>query len=488
VPAASAVPDTAGAERLALASLTNRQRACVVLSAFESLNDGDIASLLRLKRAEAEQLTRDAAAQLRRAAGVPPDAPLLPLLNAAASRDAPSDLSARALSASRSGSRRGYAIAVAAVVATGAVIAGAVLIAPGSDGISTTSTVAANIERWGIPAEPPSPRRLPSLAEQPLESASMAYITQGVPIVVDAATGEPRTVLAGRPQPAWYDGNVGGVVTGLLRRGPPWTHAVLSPDGAWLLLVQATKGLNRPRATGELYLVRIATGEVIRVPGANPLARSQGEAGIAETVLAWAPGVGAFACVCDGRLGVFDLDKVTPKARLKWETSEEFTDVAWAQEGLMGRLLSGGWVSQTRGGSAVSRLGDAAAVAASISAPAVYLSVGVTSIYALGADTSPDGGHCVLWDAEFAAPIEVTPVPDRDGRLCTPVALQPGRSGVLLVLKPDQGSSESAPSYEPRPEPVPLDVVSVDPEGQSTVIGTLPPGATTASFAANLVG
>ena len=67
----------------------------------------------------------------------------------------------------------------------------------------------------------------------------MAYIAQGVPVVTDATTGEARTVLAGSPTPAWYDGNVNGVVTGLLRRGPPWTQAVLSPDGQWLLLVQA---------------------------------------------------------------------------------------------------------------------------------------------------------------------------------------------------------------------------------------------------------
>ena len=67
----------------------------------------------------------------------------------------------------------------------------------------------------------------------------MAYIAQGVPVVTDAATGDARTVLSGRPTPEWYDGNVDGVVTGLLRRGPPWTQAVLSPDGQWLLLVQA---------------------------------------------------------------------------------------------------------------------------------------------------------------------------------------------------------------------------------------------------------
>ncbi|MGB2840514.1 MAG: hypothetical protein WBC76_11855, partial [Actinomycetes bacterium] len=149
VPAASAVPDDASAGRHALASLTNRQRASIVLSAFESLNDGDVAALLRLKRDEVEPLTLDAAAQLRRAAGAPPDAPLLPLLNSAAVRDVPNDLTGRALAASRSGSRRGYAIAAGAVAAVSAVVAGALLVAPGSDGSAPASAVPANVDRWG---------------------------------------------------------------------------------------------------------------------------------------------------------------------------------------------------------------------------------------------------------------------------------------------------------------------------------------------------
>ena len=130
----------------------------------------------------------------------------------------------------------------------------------------------------------------------------MAYIADGVPVVTDAATGDARTVLAGRPQPEWYDGNVDGVVTGLLRRGPPWTQAVLSPDGEWLLLVQAPvllgleTGSSSPgdRAdstsigeslapTGDLYLVRISTGEVTPVSEADPVSDAQGVASVANT-------------------------------------------------------------------------------------------------------------------------------------------------------------------------------------------------------------
>ncbi len=97
----------------------------------------------------------------------------------------------------------------------------------------------------------------------------MAYVAGGVPVAIDAATGDARTVLAGQPQPAWYDGNVDGVVTGLLRRGPPWTQAVLSPDGEWLLLVQAQDSTERDADTGHMYLVRIDTGVVTPVPDAT---------------------------------------------------------------------------------------------------------------------------------------------------------------------------------------------------------------------------
>ena len=123
-------------------------------------------------------------------------------------------------------------------------------------------------------------------------------------------------------------------------------------------------------------------------------------------------------------------------------------------------------------------MGTADAAASSIDSPPVFLGVDVTSIYALGADTEPDGGRCVLWNADFTKPVEVTPVPERDGDLCTPLALQPGRTGVLLLLRPDR----------PRPQPLPLDVVAVAPSGASTVVATLPPGTSFASFAADLVG
>ena len=434
VPAPSAITDDAPAERAALASLTNRQRAALVLTAFDSLSNAEVAALLRMKGADSQRLTEGAAAQFRRSAGVTQDAPLLPLLNLAASRVVPTGLVPAALAASRSSGRRYLAIAAAAVAV---VAVAAMALLPSSGNEPEADPMAASIEQWGIPPEPPVARKLPSLVDEPIETASMAYISRGIPVVTDAVSGAARTVLSGRPIPEWYGL---GTVSGPPRRASPWTQAVLSPDGGWLLLVQGRRGPagvsdeDRPGATGELYLVRIATGEVTRLPDANPAAAPQGAYAIADTVLAWAPGGGAFACVCDRSVRVFDLEPTTPRTRMMSSTEPGFTDVAWGAEGLLGRRADGEWVLRTGGGINVGQLGRTDGLAASISTPPVYLTVGITSIYALGADSSPDGGHCVLWTADLSTPTEIAPLPEEDGKLCTPVALQPGRSGVLLVL------------------------------------------------------
>ena len=313
-----------------------------MLTAYESLTASEAGALLGLQASDADTALGSAAARFRQVAGVAPDAPLLPLLNAAASREVPPDLADQALAASRSGNRRLLVGAAIGVVAVLAVAAAVVTVLPDGDEDSTAEPASANIERWGIPSEPRIERRLPTLAEQPIEAASMAFVTEGRPYVTDAATGAVRNVLPDQPQPQWYDGEVNGVVTGLLRRGPPWSQAVLSPDGEWLLLVQATNGTVKPGATGALYLVRVDTGAVTPVPEARPVARPWGAAWIADSVLAWAPGGGAFACVCAGRLAVFDLEPTAPRARLTKVLPMRVTDVAWGGAGLIARRVDGG--------------------------------------------------------------------------------------------------------------------------------------------------
>ena len=90
----------------------------------------------------------------------PPDAPLLPLLNAAASRDVPTDLADRAIEASRSGNRRVLAVATIGAVAVVAVAAVVVAVLPEGGSDTSSDPAAANVERWGIPDEVPTARGL----------------------------------------------------------------------------------------------------------------------------------------------------------------------------------------------------------------------------------------------------------------------------------------------------------------------------------------
>jgi hypothetical protein len=157
--------------------------------------------------------------------------------------------------------------------------------------------------------------------------------------------------------------------------------------------------------------------------------------------------------VCSSKLSVFDLQPTAPRVVLTDATSTKATDVAWGADGLVVRQTDGEWLAVSAPSTAVQRLGSPDALAISLTTPTVYVSVAITSLYALGADTSPDGGRCVWWNEDFSTPVPVTPVPDR-----------------------------------PRPQPLPLDVVTVDTFGASTVIASLPPGTTFASFAATLAG
>ena len=110
--------------------------------------------------------------------------------------------------------------------------------------------------------------------------------------------------------------------------------------------------------------------------------------------------------------------------------------------------------------------------------PPQYLTATTGSTFSLAGDTKPDGARCVLWDANIANPVSVTPIPDRDGPFCTPVLVQPGRSAFVMVIR----------STLPRPQPASLDVVVVGMDGDSGRISVLPPGTGAASFAGDLVG
>ena len=130
VPPETALGEDSSSARQALAALTNRQRALVVLPGFDGLTSAEVAGLLRTSASDVQQDIDEAAARFRGAAGVAADAPLLALLNAAASREVPTDLADRAIEASRSGNRRVLAVAAIGLVALVALAAVVVAVLP----------------------------------------------------------------------------------------------------------------------------------------------------------------------------------------------------------------------------------------------------------------------------------------------------------------------------------------------------------------------
>jgi hypothetical protein len=208
----------------------------------------------------------------------------------------------------------------------------------------------------------------------------------------------------------------------------------------------------------------------------NPSADPTGTAGIAVTRLAWAPDSQSFAGACSGTLSVGLLD--ADRHVVVNHTAVRARSVAWGSPGLAVAEPGGGWWYVDQPTVASEALVYGAALGISLSDPVSYLEVSVLTIYALGADKKPDGGRCALWDSNFASPVTVLAAAERGGTLCTPITLQAGRDGFLLVL-PAKGPGEQAQ---------PLDIVVVHQDGSVSDAGSFPPGTTTASFAAELVG
>lgn len=463
--------ESEGESRRRLRSLTRRERAVLVMRVHEGLDVEDVAGLLRM-RPEAVDAVGERAVR-RVTAGMPEPAPR-EVLRDAARPDLPHDVAARALAASGSHRRRAALVGAVAVLTVGITAALLVRAEPAPE----ASAPDANLASWGLPAALPLAADLPDLGEAPVEVASAAYLVQGVPVVVDADTGRASTVFRDAPSPEWFDGDVGQDDPALLGRAGRWTDLALSPDGRLLLLVQT----RRPYFDGErslrVYLVDLTDGSLTGLRGLSPVNREPRFSRAEGAALAWAPDSEAFACACDGTLAVATLSDDRPGAVVT-PTSWPATDVAWGGVGVAAQDARGEWALIDEGGEL--RLGTLSfgdVLAMSATRPPQYLTATTGTIYSLAGDAKPDGARCVLWDADVSHPVPVTPIPDRDGVLCTPVAMQPGRSAFVIVIR----------STLPRPQPSALDVMMVDTDGASQRVSVLPPGTSAASFAGDLVG
>jgi hypothetical protein len=298
-------------------------------------------------------------------------------------------------------------------------------------------------------------------------------------VVTDAATGDARAVFGVQTGPEWWD-REGDRQTKLIRSR--WTQVALSPNGEWLLLVRSMSDvrLSSPASTradsGQLFLVQISTGATFQIDDLYPSPDATGPAGIAQVQLAWAPDSQSFACVSNGKLSTA---AVNPYGQVVLShTAIRARSVAWGSPGLAVSAPHGGWHYVDQPTVGYEELVYGVALGISLSEPVSYLEISLLTIYALGADKKPDGGHCTLWDANFSYPVSVLTAAERGGTLCTPITVQAGREDFILVL-PAKGPTSTAQ---------PLDIVVVHRDGSISEAGSFPPGTTAASFAAGLVG
>jgi hypothetical protein len=349
-----------------------------------------------------------------------------------------------------------------------------VVLSPWSN--DTDARGSATVNEWGVPKELPTADGLLTLGEAPIDAASTAYVVGGVPVVTDAATGSARLVFEGEATPEWFDDGEPGVTQVFMHA--QWSQAVLSPNGKWLVLVQSVNQRNGP-PTSHTFLVNLATASPTALREVSVQPTATGAAGIARTRVAWDPDSDGFACVCGRTLSIIGITEVDGEADIEVShTPIKAESVAGGLPGLAVRQDDRGWWIVNRPSANTETLTHDAALAMTSFDRVLFFTVSPLTIYALGADTRPDGGRCTLWDSTFSEPTGVEPFPDQDGALCTPVTVQSGRGGIVLVVRPSDATARRSP----------LDIVLVNEVGGTSHAGEFPVGTTVASVAAQLVG
>ena len=460
--------------RAALRALDTRQRLLLVLTAYEGLGVADAAHRLSISADSAASDRVTAEQSYREAIGAEPGTRTLMLLDAAASRDMPPELAERAASTPNSRRRSRTALIASAVVIALAIT---VVVEPWSDSTDAANT---NVNEWGIPLSLPDAQQLPTLVEQPVTAASTAYVVDGIPVVTEAASGEARLVFDRDPTPDWYDaGGPGRPITTNLLVDVSWSQAVLSPDGEWLVLVQALKGRDGD-TTSQTFLVHLPTATPTFVRELRTAPETVGPGRITRSRIAWDPRSEGFACVCGRTLTIVDVD-VDDDGEVNANVNHTPITADAIVGGLPGLAVHDrdrGWWIINRPSAAADTITNAQALAMTFYNRVLYLTADPTAIYAIGSDRDFDGGRCTLWDSTFSNPIAIEPFRETDGGLCTPMTMQSSRDGFALILR----------SNTPMTESDPVEIVMVDPDATTHSVGAFPPRTTTASLAAQLVG
>jgi hypothetical protein len=447
-------------------------RLALVLMTYDGVTAAEAAALLRLSPEDVARHRARGERTMRDLHGTEASTPLLSVLNAAASDETPPELAGRAASVRRQVRYRPL-VATLAVVAAAAVVLAA---APWSRDVSDADRTP-GVSALGMPTALSTAHNLATLAEEPIESASTAYVVGGVPIVTDAASGAGRLVFERDPGPEWLDDSVPGPPRSL-RRGQ-WTQSVLSPDGRWLVLVQALQEV-KGESSSQTFLVDLATATPLLLGDVATQPRARGPGGVALTRVAWSPESDGFACVCGRTLSIAKIHANGGDFTVSVDRTDIRADaVSGGLAGLAVRDPRRGWWIVNRPSAVRETLTHANALAMTYYNRVLFLTADAATFHSLGSDSDVDGGQCALWDAEFTDPIPIEPFPDRDAWLCTPMTMQSGRDGIVLVVKDFTRTERERGA---------VDAVYVRDGGGITELGRFPARTTAASIAAQLVG
>lgn len=387
----------------------------------------------------------------------------------AASTEVPADMAARAVDAARRRRSRRFVVSTSSITVAAAVLAFIVL-SPTDQRDATPRPG----EVASLPADLPSAQGLPPLTAESMDAASAAYIVDGEVVVIDAATGEGATVDFS---------TMGLTFVGVITRVADDASLALSPDGRFLAVVPG--GVRQVKGGYDIILmVDLQEGEIS--PQSAFYVGGGRDESPASSLLAWAPDGQSLACVCvaprwSERTQLYvirtsDLYSVDPALDGAEPYDITPSQISWGTDGLVAQLtdLDPEWRLVPVGGFFRANPGTWPPLE-SVSS----LAPGALRFSAVAMGHSDEGGFL--------------------GKL----SLGKGGDGPLWVVTED-GDDRTVESVPSRPwlgalgdsyfvvltdwkgDPYNGEVDRVDAEGE-TVLTTLPPGATTVSFAADLV-
>jgi len=387
------------------------------------------------------------------------------LFDTAAESNPPYDLGERAVAGARH--RRQRFVVAGAVLASVAMVLGVAVVS----GQLQTDASPRPTDVATLPDALPAADGLPNLEPGVVDAASAAYVVDGEVVVIDAATGG-GAVIDTLLDPAGYP------LTGSSPSLGVEGEIALSPNGRYLWV--STGPISDGDGAGQewMWLIDVATADV-GLQESLELASAAQNSTARPSRMTWSPDGSTFACICTflgrSRPELFMVDMTAVSDDLVIDkgkgTGVTPTQISWGTDGLVARLpeLGGDWRLVPPGDGSTADPKEWPTIS-SVLDPGVIDDL----VTAVVMGQSRQGGFLGVMKGgrEFWIANDV-----RDWMVPT-VSVRP----MLGAL----GSSYFTVDTDWKGDPVNYEVVRIDSNGE-TPFTTLPPGATTDSFASDLI-